>query len=508
MRKNYLVFMVYMLVTILGYSQTYADAKVMAVINLGTQSYSVLNELGTSRYYKTSLHPAGDLILYQEIELKFENSTIEVLSQTLQDRLYCFLIDQEEEEHYWIELLESMPSQEHDILFFEDTAHLHNFYESIDYFTRQDTNQEIDEILDLLEAQFEGFVSFRTWFNERYNVLSGEFTVQEVEEIYSSDFINDIIIKTILNENREVGIGDSIYYFHGLNKTLAIDKDNSSALQVLRDIDDDEEVIVPTYTESKDITIHSLGYNQSKDQVEVGALTKYVSSRQALPLPCNVYKKEFYVNILKYTRTSTTSSWVSQGNLNGDLSIDWGDGTSSTHINHYGSSSQKLYHTYANTGNYLISSVFTFIDGGNTIILEDTISITVLGACTNANNEMAGPTQISGDWMMISKLWINNNFFGNHIGALTHSYKKNSNGSWSLSKAQIKVTVSGIFRDSNCGGNETKNGSKENNNDKKIQEVKTKLFGKYYISNGDIQSTHRLIKGSTTLYTEIILNPC
>jgi hypothetical protein len=68
------------------------------------------------------------------------------------------------------------------------------------------------------------------------------------------------------------------------------------------------------------------------------------------------------------------------------------------------------------------------------------------------------------------------------------------------------VHVEGVFRqDDDCD----KSGTKENNNDKKIEKTKTKLWSKYSeFSNGDVKTTHRLIKGNITITDELILNPC
>jgi len=42
-------------------AQTIFDATVVAVIPLGNQAFSVLNETGTENYYKTSPHVSGAL---------------------------------------------------------------------------------------------------------------------------------------------------------------------------------------------------------------------------------------------------------------------------------------------------------------------------------------------------------------------------------------------------------------------------------------------------------------
>ena len=70
--------------------------------------------------------------------------------------------------------------------------------------------------------------------------------------------------------------------------------------------------------------------------------------------------------------------------------------------------------------------------------------------------------------------------------------------------------VEGVFRqDDDCEKTKSESGTKENNNDKKIEKTKTKLWSKYSeFSNGDVKTTHRLIKGNVTITDELILNPC
>jgi|GEM_PF-2323879 len=82
--------------TFMGFGQNVTSGVVIAVIPFGSQSYAVLHADGTENYYKTSPHPAGELLQGQAIDLEFGSNgnvnTIEVLANSLSGSLFCELI--------------------------------------------------------------------------------------------------------------------------------------------------------------------------------------------------------------------------------------------------------------------------------------------------------------------------------------------------------------------------------------------------------------------------------
>ena len=221
-----------------------------------------------------------------------------------------------------------------------------------------------------------------------------------------------------------------------------------------------------------------------------------------------------------YDSTSYTIDWIDSpfdiGSASATLVIEWGDGITQT-INNY--SGQWLSHNYpsSSVGTYVYpTTTLTFDDSnGDVQQLEDgnivnggaSISFYVNYACANA--EIAQwSSQESGIWKMTTKIWITDNFFGNHIGSYTHAWKKKNNGNWERHKADIWCEVNGVFRNNDCIQQSTKTGSKYRHLFKKVQKTKTKLFKHYDISNGDINSGHYMIKGNLTLQLGMVINPC
>ena len=82
----------------------------------------------------------------------------------------------------------------------------------------------IDEMLDKLEHSIIGYNSYRTWFNNTYNWLDGEFTSSEIKYLSNLEFVNDEITKTLLNEDRFIGKGDTIYQYQAQNIVLKFSK--------------------------------------------------------------------------------------------------------------------------------------------------------------------------------------------------------------------------------------------------------------------------------------------
>ncbi|MBK6952785.1 MAG: hypothetical protein IPH24_12245 [Crocinitomicaceae bacterium] len=77
---------------------------------------------------------------------------------------------------------------------------------------------------------------FRTHFNQENNWLTGSFTLEEIERIAMKDFVSDEILKTFLNAERFVGVGDSIFYWHAGKIQIAIHKDYSRGILTLSNL--------------------------------------------------------------------------------------------------------------------------------------------------------------------------------------------------------------------------------------------------------------------------------
>ncbi len=146
------------------------------------------------------------------------------------------------------------------------------------------------------------------------------------------------------------------------------------------------------------------------------------------------------------------------------------------------------------------------IDGNDTDGVD--IEIETNLACTSDSDGYDWYDETSGNIKMRYKLWHDENFLSSKIGCYTESWRK-VGGTWKKKKAGIACTVRGVFRDDDCNWGDQKDGSKSRSNDKKVQKTKNKgFFTKYSFANGEIQSTHMLIKDGTVLAKGLTLNPC
>ena len=131
--------------------------------------------------------------------------------------------------------------------------------------------------------------------------------------------------------------------------------------------------------------------------------------------------------------------------------------------------------------------------------------------CSNAEKDKYHHKD-QGDYRLRSKIWVNNNMFGKHVGAYTQCYKKSSKHGFKKKKADaIVVNMAGTFRnDQDCTINTTKTGSKSRSNKKEAKKSKSKVFNdsKWALGNEDIFSYHYYFENGNTLLHNMILNLC
>jgi hypothetical protein len=496
----------------------------MSIISLGTQDYSIINEDGTSIYYKTSPFTRGELSVNQAVTLDLvdeDQGIVEVIAESLTSSLFAVEIGLNESGQY-VEPMSTMPYFENNILFFNSEEHLLDSREEMDAYIDQSENTTMDEYLDLFEENYSGFKSFRTHFIEKYDLINGEFTSEEIESIENEDFLADDINKTILNEYRLVGIADEVIYFHSENQWVKVDKNDQQAINALMALEDYTDLYDPSNglgdkNRFKIITplIDSNIEPSPKGEFDLGGGFKFTSTPMIQNISCNVYEKMLKVGVKKCEFDAVYDTWDCNAWFLATmtLTVNWGDGQTSVYNNY--TENTWVGHTYASLGTFYVTTILTFSDGqGNNVILEDgsgmagsSLLFAVSNACTQAELSRWG-VQSGGNWKMTTKLWHQDNFFGNKIGSYTHAWKKQANGSYKSRKADIYTGVIGVFRDQDCSYESTKEGNKHHYNDKKIQKTKTKLFKHYDIGNGDVNSLHKLVKDGIHLQESLILNPC
>jgi hypothetical protein len=194
-----------------------------------------------------------------------------------------------------------MPEIEGGILFFDDTTQMRNYALALDHLL-EDTLLEMDELLDIVEQQFSGFVSYRTWFNETYDWLEGAFSTQEIIELSEREFVNDEVLKTILNEDRFVGIGEKVYYYHSRDVIIAVNKTNQLRIGQMEVIPDNYDVFGYGSMFLGDTTVDLISYKYVQGSgnyahVEVNDSLSYESTPLGENVDCSIFEKLYRVGI-------------------------------------------------------------------------------------------------------------------------------------------------------------------------------------------------------------------
>lgn len=488
-------------------------------MQFGQQNYYILNENGTEDYYKSSPYDVL-LNINQSLQIKFTDrpdQMVEIVVPSVNEILLARKIETPAG-GISPRLLYRLPKQAGDILYFESEAHLAEVQDLVrDYLADgPDNDINIQNKLNQIEGKFDGFNSYRTYFEKKYNLSTGSFTELEIEKILKEDFINDDVLKTFFNSYRLIGIGEKVHYYHQTDLILSFPIGNTQALEYVKEIcriqdSQDYDVFAPEsgmYELMDYLEVTSGKYEipfPSKGAVWVSPEYSYYSIPVQFHLPenCNPYKKGLAMELNKVyhenTQAGSQSTPVNLTSAGASLTIDWGDGVTEVFNNYDGS---VKYHTYSSTNIYFPVTTLTFVDlYGVTRQIQDgnntggnDMSFTTSLACTDIDKNLWGQ-KTSGVWKMSCEIWVNHNMFGHHVGAATHAWKNTSGNTWQQRNARIKVHVEGIFRNDACEQTETKSDSKDHNSDKNIQVQETKFWAKYKtVGNGDVKSHHELIK--------------
>ena len=76
MKSNRLLAILIFVASYSAFSQQEAEGKVVAVLSIGINQYSIIHESGTENYYKTSPHAIGGLSQNQEVLLDFNENNL------------------------------------------------------------------------------------------------------------------------------------------------------------------------------------------------------------------------------------------------------------------------------------------------------------------------------------------------------------------------------------------------------------------------------------------------
>lgn len=541
------------LTNFLSYSQKSLDATVVASYPLNTENNRYfLYESSKAEYYESAI---------TSVQLNI-NEGIRIWIPANSDSLYLAINDynqkfyvkkiQDPNTQLPLEVSFMLPYLDNEILFFDNKEQLTGLYDlTQNYINKFGDNDSLQSFLNSIEKIYgDEFISYRKHFSSKYPPEDA-YSNDQLNQISRENFISDDILNTYFNHKHLIGLGDSVYYYNNRQEILSVHKNNNGGIEYLKTIslikDNNVEFIILSDLSAKDLEIYGVSYISKKGKKGLSKGLIYSQNPQntdwyfqTIPHQinevenCNPYKKG--VNIETWYGFVTTSgstnfnyykdgTYLTEDNPNPilrtvTLIINWGDGTPLQTVTNY-TDLDDVYHEYPSgiEAQYQVYIETQLVDiyNGETISIFDgqgysssvPIVFIVGVACTDKDKQEYNSKE-SGDWKMQVSGWVSHNFFGSHIGGYTHAYKKQSNGSWKLDKAKIKVHVEGVFRqDDDCEKTKSESGTKENNNDKKVEKTKTKLWSKYSeFSNGDVKTTHRLIKGNVTITDELILNPC
>jgi len=523
--KNVILSLCLLAISIGAIGQSLAPGTVSAIVSLGIYDIAVINETGTSSHYKTGPYTPGSLVQNENVQLDFfpnDPTSAYVTSNNLQEMVIGVLVTNPTGINW------TPPELEGDILFFTDEAHYAAYVSQIEVYL---TDKEEHDGLDLIEGEFQGFISYRTEFNNEHNWLTETFTEEELDEIYEEDFLHNNIHKTLLSRYREVGIGNKIYYVHEPGVVISFDKTFTEGLTILRGQPEGFDAYNGNIMEEEEFdyvhvdgVVMPLSILVPPTQLGDDYQYRYIADPvvELIPAACqNTYVRlelDFSAErkAIVTSQQGQATNWTNYTNSigAGTLVVDWGDGPPETFTNYDGQS--YVYHTYATGGLKTPKTTFTFTGAlGTTRILYDGVgttgkqfSVTLGAPCTSASKSLVGAKN-SGSWRLTAKIWSNNYFLFKDIGSHTHSYKL-KNGEWELKRAgYIYTYIFGTYRNNSCTDKGDESGSDNKSNRKTVQKTKHRIFLYYSISNGDVKSTHALTDGSNvSISMNLVLNPC
>jgi len=535
----------------MNFAQTTKQASVEIIFTIGTYNLVVLKENNTTIYYKSDLTSfGGSLVQNQQVTITYENNSNDVVSffDSNNNKIFCSLMVGETNPST-AEILDlNSITIENGVLFFDDKQHLEDTHLAIiNLLDGSDTSVIELEIFEEIEDEFSGYKSFREEFNEIHKNENGLYSNSELEYMFKRDFVIDEFEKTFLNQDRLIGIGDDIYYYHSLNNYIIFDKSEDTLKDLFKQIDQNFDLYTLDYNYEKydslydddsplDTVIEQTFITLFRDQVfeihnpmvtNVSVVNKATTYDED-----SIYRIKTTVNTLTPDCSAKTRAinvtaehqkivndlfTYDPSNEKGTLTIDWGDGSTPEVITNYNpyAGGVWIYHSYpagSTVWYYPTTELEIEDEGGSTHILEDgnntdgeDILLHTGSSCTDVE-VIKDTNQISGDWRMYSSITVKHTL-GNKVIGVTKSYHKVGNA-WEEHKSDLYVKVEGVFRNEDCIDPHTRNGDKSRNLRKEISKTKTKYRDFYNISNNEVWSEHTLEKGSLTLYKKHILIPC
>lgn len=516
------------------------DANILGSVEIGGSRYYVLQETGNGKYYKSELTSIATLEYGDPVKVD-QRQDLDGLYQIKDVSLNNLFRAKEESSTTSTDpnavdpaILYRLPRVYRGMLVFENKQHFDELYNSIEsYLEDKKVIPGKKEALSLVEAQIDNYISFREYFESKYpgeEVFADGYTDEEIEQIEKEDFMHDEIIKFFMNQYRMVIIGEDTYYYHDFYSSLKYD------VALLDDLQTETERIA--WAPNFDL-IQGGSFLPFREDVEVLSKKYFVGKNMAKDLKPSTDPKKPKFNITTtyvfhyptdpcdyqqigfQVLTFIDGEPLQLGNVNqADLVVNWPGATSSYgpyNIPYIPYHNQVVIHPDLFPGEKTISYSLNFNYNGENYDFKDgfptwlypnqhVLGYTISnGVCTEMDDSKGAWKEQSG-WKMYAEIWVKNNWTGNKVGSLTHSYKKKSNGKWVRKIAHIEAEIDANLRNGDCEWAQTVSDN-DIENQERVDIVKNKLFHKYQsLTNIDINSHHYLSKDGVTITNYLEIN--
>lgn len=329
------------------------------------------------------------------------------------------------------------------ILVFEDSLHFETYYHYLYLLSKSGGNP--DSTLSIEESRLSGFVSLRS------DTYLDSIPDHLFETTINSDFVVDIVYKSILNQNYEFAIDNIVYVYTGLNRFYKIVGWDYNAINKFRLADKGTlNTHINCYTSNVSYANYNLEYKASSTTypstpIEPRSVTVRIN-RSVVPL---TICENLCIKLEAVLESYTGSEWVPFAG-DADWAFNFGDGQGWSALNTNTFSIDHCY-WFTGAGSYNGWIQVTYVDpefGPKT--MKQNITFVVFDRECRRNELNVVEHVESGNIRMVAHSWFKESL-GQRQGAETESWYKNSHGNWNKKKAQLNVWCGAMWYDGYVG---------------------------------------------------------
>lgn len=404
------------------------------------------------------------------------------------------------------------PSVVNGMLVFRDDAHYDNYLSFLDSLISNlnpnDTIQDEHSILQSVESTI-GFTSLRNTTHAAF-MNQNETGWQTLQSIPDEHFIQGPDIRSVLNNNLEVRIGNELLFY--LNKDIAVRVDASKTALITQFKNQGSNatltsvLAIDRYRQFS--TVIQLtgegGIWRRITQVPLGSYTIFSSGVSYFDPCLNPYVVRF---------RGLMVSWNAEPGLEGYFMVNFGDGSPGQRVNTVpelgGNGTPSFTHAFPNSGTYNVTVNAYTVSG--TFLASKVFSVLAVGGCTqNEKNSWWRYLTITGtpNRAVSGRVYLEHYGSSNHkmrMIAETRSMQQKSDGSWKLVKGKIEVEAKCSRRNSDCNVVELLQVHALKNNSKDMLKHTSK--GERFFWN-TAESKHYLTIGGIRYELPITINSC